>query len=399
MVLSRKALSVSPSSTLAIDSKAKKMKSEGRDIIAFGTGEPDFDTPQHIKEAAVNAINQGFTKYTPAAGIPELRKAICEKLRKENNLEYSPEDIVVSNGAKHALINAFQAICNPGDEVIIPAPYWVSYPEMVRLCDGVPVILDTHEEDNFKLRIQDIEKMITPKTKALILNSPSNPTGMVYDGEELKEIARICIKNNIFIISDEVYERFIYDGSKHVSIASIGEDIKNITITINGLSKTYAMTGWRIGYSACDTKIAKIISNVQSHAASNPNSIAQKAALAAIEGTQEPVHIMVEEFKKRRDYMVDKINSIPGLSCLKPQGAFYVMINISNILGSRINGHMVENSDRFSELLLENAGVAVVPGSGFGADSFVRLSYATSMENIVNGIDRIEKFVTGGWNN
>jgi len=394
MILSKKALSISPSSTLAIDAKAKRMKAEGIDIIGFGAGEPDFDTPDHIKQAAIKAINDGFTKYTPASGTLDLKKAICEKFKKENGLDYTPANIVISNGAKHSLVNAFQAICNPGDEVIVPAPYWVSYPEMIKLADGVPVILNTTEEDNFKFTIDKLEAAITDKTKAIVINSPSNPTGMVYSEEELRAIAEIAVKKNIFIISDEIYEKLIYDGYKHISIASFDEKIKDLTIIINGMSKTYSMTGWRIGYSASNAEIAKIMGNVQSHATSNPNSIAQKAAEAALTGPQDAVEMMKAEFVKRRDYMVDRINKIEGLSCIKPNGAFYVMMNISKLIGKVIDGVVIKGSDDFADLLLEKANVALVPGSGFGTDIHVRLSYATSMENIKEGLNRIEKFLT-----
>jgi len=393
MELSKKALSISPSSTLAIDAKAKKMKAEGIDIIGFGAGEPDFDTPDHIKAAAIQAINDGFTKYTPASGTLELKKAICNKFMKDNQLEYKPSNIVISNGAKHSLVNAFQAILNPGDEVIIPAPFWVSYPEMVKIADGVPVILNSTEEEGFKLSIEKLEKAITPKTKAIVINSPSNPTGMIYSEDELRAIADIAVSKGIFVISDEIYEKLVYDGYKHVSIASFNEKIKDLTIIVNGVSKSYSMTGWRIGYTASNEKIATIMGNVQSHATSNPNSIAQKAAQAALEGPEDIIEIMKAEFVKRRDYMVDRINSINGLSCLKPNGAFYVMMNISKYIGTEIDGVKINGSDDFAELLLEKANVALVPGSGFGTDIHVRLSYATSLENIKEGLNRIEKFL------
>ncbi len=393
MELSKKALSISPSSTLAIDAKAKKMKADGIDVIGFGAGEPDFDTPAHIKEAAIKAINDGFTKYTPASGTLELKQAIVRKLKRDNGLEYAPANIVISNGAKHSLVNAFQAICNPGDEVIIPAPFWVSYPEMVKLADGVPVVINTTEEDGFKFTIKQIENAVTNKTRAIVINSPSNPTGMIYSKELLMEVAELAVQKGIYIISDEIYENLIYDGFKHVSIASFNEKIKDLTIVVNGVAKTYAMTGWRIGYTASNAKIAEIMGNVQSHATSNPNSIAQKAAQAAIDGPQDEVEVMVAEFIKRRDYMVEKINSIPGLSCIKPNGAFYVMMNISKIIGKELHGTKINGSDDFANLLLEKANVALVPGSGFATDIHVRLSYATSLKNITEGLNRIEKFL------
>jgi aspartate aminotransferase len=394
MELSKKALSISPSSTLAIDAKAKKMKAEGIDVIGFGAGEPDFDTPVHIKEAAIKAINEGFTKYTPASGTLELKQAVCRKFKNENALDYTPSNIVISNGAKHSLVNAFQAILNPGDEVIIPAPYWVSYPEMVKLADGVPVELQTKEEDGFKFTIRQLENAITSKTRAIVINSPSNPTGMIYSKELLQEVADLAVSKGIYVISDEIYEKLIYDGYQHVSIASFNEKIKDLTIVVNGVAKTYAMTGWRIGYTASNAKIAEIMSNVQSHATSNPNSIAQRAAQAALDGPQDEVEIMKNEFIKRKDYMVEKINSIPGLSCIKPNGAFYVMMNISSFIGKELYGVKINGSDDFANLLLEKANVALVPGSGFGTDIHVRLSYATSLKNITEGLNRIEKFLS-----
>jgi aspartate aminotransferase len=394
MELSKKALSISPSSTLAIDAKAKKMKAEGIDVIGFGAGEPDFDTPVHIKEAAIKAINEGFTKYTPASGTLELKQAVCRKFKNENALDYTPSNIVISNGAKHSLVNAFQAILNPGDEVIIPAPYWVSYPEMVKLADGVPVELQTKEEDGFKFTIRQLENAITSKTRAIVINSPSNPTGMIYSKELLQEVADLAVSKGIYVISDEIYEKLIYDGYQHVSIASFNEKIKDLTIVVNGVAKTYAMTGWRIGYTASNAKIAEIMGNVQSHATSNPNSIAQRAAQAALDGPQDEVEIMKNEFIKRKDYMVEKINSIPGLSCIKPNGAFYVMMNISSFIGKELYGVKINGSDDFANLLLEKANVALVPGSGFGTDIHVRLSYATSLKNITEGLNRIEKFLS-----
>ncbi|MBQ3554194.1 MAG: pyridoxal phosphate-dependent aminotransferase [Clostridia bacterium] len=392
MYISEKAKSISPSTTLAIDAKFKQMKAEGIDVVGFGTGEPDFDTPQYIKDAAIAAICEGKTKYTPAAGTIDLRKAICKKLKDENGLDYTFDQIVVSNGAKHSLVNTFQAILNPGDEVIIPAPFWVSYPEMVKMADGVPVVLTTSEADSFKFTAEEFRAAITPKTRAVVLNSPSNPTGMVYTEEELRAIADVAVENNIYVVSDEIYEHLIYEG-KHVSIASFSPEIKDLTIIINGVSKTYAMTGWRIGYAAAPQPIAKVMSNIQSHATSNPNSIAQAATIAALGGGKEEIEMMKKAFAERRDYMVERINSIPGISCLKPSGAFYVMMNISKLKGRTMAGKLIETSDDFANALLDSAKVAVVPCSGFGADDFVRWSYATAMENIKEGLDRVEKFI------
>lgn len=390
--ISKKFSSIAPSSTLAIDSKFKEMKAQGIDVVGFGAGEPDFDTPDHIKQAAVQAISDGMTKYTPASGTLALKKAICRKFERENGLSYKPENIVVSNGAKHSLVNALGAICEVGDEVIIPAPFWVSYYEMVKLNDGVPVILNTHEENLFKFTPQQLEAAITPKTRAIIINSPSNPTGMVYTKDELCEIAKIAVRHGIYIISDEIYEHLIYEGS-HTSIASFGEDIKDLTIIVNGVSKTFAMTGWRIGYTASNAKIAKAMANVQSHATSNPNSIAQAAAVAALDGDMECVSVMKKAFLERRNYMVERMNAMDGVSCKTPHGAFYVMMNITKLIGKKMDGVVIDGSDTFARLFLEKNLVAVVPCSGFGAEGYVRWSYATSMENIKRGLDRLEDFL------
>ena len=396
MYISEKAKRVKPSSTLAIDSKFKAMKAEGIDAVGFGTGEPDFDTPDEIKAACIDALNRGVTKYTPASGTPDLKKAVCRKLLRDNGLTYQPTDIVISNGAKHSLTNIFMAICNPGDEVIIPAPYWVSYPEMVAMADGKSVILTATEENEFKISAADFEAAITPKTRAIVINSPSNPTGSVYTEEELRAIADVAVKHNIYVISDEVYEHLTYDGAKHVSIASFGEDIKKLTIVVNAMSKTYAMTGWRIGYTACEKELATAMANIQSHATSNPNSFAQAAACVALDGSLDCVNMMKAEFKKRRDYMHKRINEIDGVSCILPQGAFYVMMNIDKIIGRTIYGKMINGSDDFAELFLEKALVAIVPCSGFGVDNYLRWSYATSMESIEKGLDRLEKFLKEG---
>jgi len=392
MNYSQKAKSICPSATLTIDAKAKKMKAEGINVIGFGAGEPDFDTPKHIKESAIKAINDGFTKYTPASGTLELKESICRKLKRDNGIEYNVSQIVVSNGAKHSLLNAFQAVLNPGDEVILPAPYWVSYPEMIKLADGKIVYLETNEQDGFKFTPQKLLEKITEHSKILVLNSPSNPTGMVYLQDELTEIAKIAVEKGLIVISDEIYEELIYDNLKHTSIASLGEKIKEQTIVVNGMSKAYSMTGWRIGYTASNQEIAKIMSNVQSHATSNPNSIAQKASVAALDGPKNEIDFMRNEYAKRRNYMVERINSIKDISCSKPQGAFYIMMNISKLIGKQFKDEPINNADKFAELLLENVMVAVVPGSGFGIKGYVRLSYATSMENIKEGLDRIEKF-------
>lgn len=391
-MISKKAQSISSSPTLAIDSKFKAMKANGEDVVGFGAGEPDFDTPKHIKNAAINAINEGKTKYTPAAGTLELRKAVAEKFKRENGLDYTAANIVVSNGAKHSLVNAFMAVCDAGDEVIIPAPYWVSYPEMVKIADGVPVIVHTKAENGFKATAEELAAAVTDKTKAIVLNSPSNPTGMVYTEEELRAIADLAVEKNLFVISDEIYEHLIYEG-KAVSIASFNDKIKDLTIIVNGVSKTYAMTGWRIGYTASNESIAKVMSNIQSHATSNPNSIAQAAAVAALDGGLECVEEMKKHFVERRNYMVDAINAIDGISCEKPHGAFYVMMNISELFGKDLCGYRISDADSFAEALLEKAKVALVPGTGFEAPDYVRWSYATSLDNIKEGISRLEKFL------
>lgn len=392
MYISEKISRITPSATLAIDSKFKAMKAEGIDVVGFGTGEPDFDTPQYIKDAAIKAINDGFTKYTPAAGTMELRRAVCKKFKEENGLDYQPEEIIITNGAKHALVNAFMAILNPGDEVIVPAPFWVSYPEMVKIADGVPVILQTKEEDEFKFTASEFEAAITDKTRAIILNSPSNPTGMVYTEEELRAIADVAVKHNIYVVSDEIYEHLIYEG-EHVSIASFNEKIKDLTIIINGVSKTYAMTGWRIGFSASNRTIAQAMSSLQSHATSNPNSIAQVATIAALSGGREEIEAMRKEFEKRRNYMVERINSIDGISCRMPHGAFYVLMNMSELKGKTLSGKLITTASDLAEILLDKAKLALVPCEGFGSGDYLRWSYATSMENIKEGIDRLEKFL------
>ncbi len=392
MYLSEKAKAIKASTTLAIDSKFKAMKAEGIDVVGFGAGEPDFDTPKYIQDAAIEAIRGGQTKYTPAAGTMVLRQAVADKFLRENGLSYEATQIVVSNGAKHSLVNAFSAILNPGDEVIIPAPFWVSYPEMVKLSDGVPVVVETTEENDFKLGVAELSAALTDKTRAIVLNSPSNPTGMVYTKEELQAIADFAVEHDLYVISDEIYEHLIYEG-EHISIASLGEDIKKRTIIINGVSKTYAMTGWRIGFAAAAPEIAKVMANVQSHASSNPNSIAQAATVAALSGGKEEIEMMKKAFVERRNYMVERINNMNGVSCKMPNGAFYVLMNISALKGHKMAGVMINSSDDFAGVLLDKAKVAVVPCSGFGNDDYVRWSYAVSMDTIKEGLDRLEAFL------
>ena len=391
MELSKKALGVSPSMTLKISAMAKKMKAEGRDVVGFGAGEPDFDTPDNIKRAACEALDKGMTKYTPASGTAELKAAVAGRLMEKYGLEYTPSDIVISNGAKHSLFNVFAAILNPGDEVIIPVPYWVTYPELVKMNDGVPVFLQGGS--NFKVTAKDIEGAINGKTKALVLNTPSNPCGAVYSKQELEDIAKVCVEAGIFVVSDEIYDELIYEG-EHVSIASLGSDIKAQTIIVNGMSKTYAMTGWRLGYTASSAELAKIMGAYQSHAASNPNSIAQYAGVEALNGPQDTVAMMKAAFDKRRKMLCELINGIDGLSCSIPKGAFYVMMDISKLKGKSFDGIEIKDSLEFAEVLLKNTLTAVIPGITFGADDFVRLSYATSEQNIQKGMQRIKEFVT-----
>lgn len=394
MELSRRAERIKPSSTLAISAKASELKAQGFDIVGFGVGEPDFETPEHIKEAGIKAIKDGFTRYTPASGITELRKAVAKKLKDDNGLDYDFTQIIISNGAKHALINAFMAILNEGDEVIIPAPYWLSYSEIVNIAGGVPVIVKTKKENNYMLTREELDAAYTEKTKALVIVSPSNPTGMVSSIDDLKMIADFAVEKDIIVIADEIYEKLIYDeDKKHISLASLGKEIYDRTIIINGVSKSYAMTGWRIGYTASNPKIAKLIGSLQSHMTSNPNSIAQKATLAAIEGPQNCVKEMCVEFKKRRDYIFEREEKIPFITALKPEGAFYLFIDVSGLYGKKYEGVEINSAADMADLLIEKKLVAVVPCADFGMPDHIRLSYATSLEMIKKGMDRIEEFV------
>lgn len=383
-ILSNRIRTVTPSITLAITSKAKAMIKQGIDVVGFGAGEPDFDTPQHIKDAAKKALDDGVTKYTPASGTLELKQAVCDKLKTENRLDYRPENIVISCGAKHSLYNIMQVICDSGDEVIITAPYWVSYPEMVKLAGGTPVIINTTEESRFLLQPDQLKNAITPQTKAIIINSPGNPTGAMYAPGELKQIAEIAAESGLIIISDEIYEKIIYDDNTAVSTASFSAQIKANTITVNGFSKTYSMTGWRLGYLAAEEEIASGVGKLQSQSTSNPTSFAMAGAVAALTSSQDCVAQMLEAFDQRRKYIVQRLNSIDAVTCLMPAGAFYVFPNISQ-LGI--------DSVTFCKKLLEQVNVAAVPGAGFGADSNLRLSYASSMRQIEKGLDRVEEFV------
>jgi len=383
MEISERAAQLTPSLTLSIDSKAKAMKAEGIDVCGFGAGEPDSDTPEHIKKAAIDALEAGFTKYTPSAGIPELRQAIAEKFAADNGLSYRAAQIIVSNGAKHSCYNAILATCQPGDEVIIPAPYWVSYPDMVRLVGAEPVIVPTSERNGWKMRAEDFENAMTPRTKMLIMNSPGNPTGSVYTREELQGIVDVAAEEDIYILSDEIYEKLVYDDAKHVSIASLSQEAYDLTITVNGFSKSYAMTGWRLGYLAAPEAVARAVDSIQSHTTSNPSSFSQYGGLAALRGDQQPLADMREEFDMRRNYMFDRVSKISNVTAVKPQGAFYVLVNISQ-LGL--------TSQNFADRLLSKANVAVVPGAAFGDDRTIRLSYATSIDVIKKGLDRFQDF-------
>lgn len=385
---------ITPSMTIAITAKAKKMVEDGMDIIGFGAGEPDFDTPEHIADAGVQAIREGKTRYTSAYGIDGLRKEISKKLKTENGLDYKYDQIILSSGAKHSLSTALQAICDPGDEVIVPSPYWVSYPEMVTIAGGKPVIVKTLKENGFKITAGQLKDSITFKTKALMLNSPANPTGSVYSRKELEEIAAVAVEKDIFVISDEIYEKLVYDGAEHISIASLGKDIKALTILVNGMSKAYAMTGWRLGYAAAEPDVIKAMGAIQGHAISHPCSISQYAGESALKGDQSIIDHMVREYDKRRKYALQRLDDIEGLEYVRPEGAFYVYISLEKLLGKVYKGKTIDSSLVFAELLLENAGVAVIPGAAFGDDTYIRISYATSMEQIEKGLDRIKEFVS-----
>jgi aspartate aminotransferase len=394
MQLSKKAGNMNPSITLAITAKANELKSQGVDVVSFGAGEPDFNTPENIIQAAIKAMHDGKTKYTPAGGILELKQTICEKFKKDNNLEYKPSQITISTGGKQCLSNAFMAILNPRDEVLIPVPYWVSYPELVKLADGVPVFVETSKENNYKYTVDDLEKVTTDKTKAIIINSPNNPTGTIYNEEELLEIAGFAKKHDLLIISDEIYEKLIYDGEKHISIAALNEDAYERTIVINGVSKAYAMTGWRLGYVATSERITKLMTSIQSHMTSNVNSITQYAAIEALNGPVEDLNNMVKEFENRRNFMIYKLEKLSEISIIKPSGAFYIMVNISAYLNTTFKEQTINNSVDFAKVLLEEEKVAVIPGESFGLDDYIRLSYATSMDIIENGIDRLSTFLS-----
>jgi len=394
MKLSARAERLQPSATLTITAKAKALKSQGVDVIGFGAGEPDFDSPLHVKEAAIRAINEGMTKYTGVGGIDELKDAIIHRLKEDHNLEYEKSEIITSVGAKHTLYNVIQVLFDSGDEVIVPAPYWVSYPEQIRLAEATPVILDTVESEGFKITPESLKNCINSNTKALILNYPSNPTGATYNEEELRAIVDVAMEAGLIIISDEIYEKIIYGGIKHIPVAALGEDIKKSTILVNGVSKTYSMTGWRIGYAAGDKDVMSAMSKLQGQSTSNPTSISQWAAIAAFTGDHKIIEDRTKEFEQRKNYIVEKLNEIPEITCFDPQGAFYVFPNVSGFYGKEFNGKVLNNSLDFTEFILDEAKVAVVPGVAFGADDYVRISYATSMDDIVKGINRITEAIT-----
>lgn len=393
--LSRIATGISPSATLAVDTLAKQMKADGLDVVGFGTGEPDFDTPDNIKDAGIRAIKKGQTKYTPASGMVALRKAAAERLKKDCGLDYDYTQIVVASGAKHNVYVALCTILNPGDEVIIPAPYWVSYTEMVRMAGGIPVVIVAGEKQNFKITSEQLLAAVTPKTKAIIFNNPSNPTGMLYTEEEMRPLADICLEHDLYIIADEIYYSLVYDNKRFISFAALGEEIKARCIVINGVSKSYAMTGWRIGYSASNKEIAKIMGNYLSHSTGAPGTMNQMAAVEALTGPQDTTEAMRKVFEVRRNYIVERMNAIPDVSCIVPDGAFYVMMNLEKLIGRTLGGRVIRNDDDFAVAFLEKGLVAVVPCSGFGLPNFVRWTYATSMENIREGLDRLERFLAG----
>lgn len=394
MNLSKKAGNISPSITLAITAKANELKSQGVDVVSFGAGEPDFNTPDNIIQAAIKAMHDGKTKYTPAGGLLELKQTICNKFKSDNGLEYKPSQITISTGAKQCLANAFAAVLNPGEEVLIPVPYWVSYPELVKLADGIPVFVETSKENNYKYTVADLEKVLTSNTKAILINSPNNPTGTIYNEEELLEIANFAKEHDLIIVSDEIYEKLIYDGEKHVSIAALSEDAYERTIVINGVSKTYSMTGWRLGYAAASENITKLMTSIQSHVTSNVNTIAQYAAIEALNGPVEDLDNMVKEFENRRNFMISKLEKLNQVSIIRPSGAFYIMVNVSAYLNTTFKDQDIKNSLDFAKVLLEEEKVAVIPGAGFGLDDYIRLSYATSIDVIENGIDRISTFLS-----
>jgi aspartate aminotransferase len=387
--LAKRVSALTPSTTLAITAKAKEMKAQGIDVIGLGAGEPDFNTPQHIIQAAYDSLVEGHTKYTPSGGTAQLKDAVIKKFKQDQNLTYTPSEIIVTSGAKHALYTLFQVLLDEGDEVIIPTPYWVSYPEQVKLAGGNPVIVEGKQENSYKITPEQLADSITERTKAVIINSPSNPTGMIYSSDELKALGQVCLENNVLIVSDEIYEKLVYDGNSHTSIAELSEELKKQTIIINGVSKSHSMTGWRIGYAAGNETIIKAMTNLASHSTSNPTTTSQYGAVAAYMGDQQPVEDMRKSFEERLNIVFEKLNNIPGFDCIRPQGAFYLFPNVKE--AARLTGY--ENVDIFVQALLEEAKVAVIPGSGFGSEDNIRLSYATSLDSMEQAIARIHEFV------
>jgi len=391
--ISKLAAAVQASTTLKVDSLFKQMKADGKNVVGFGAGEPDFDTPDNIKEAAYKAIKDGQTKYTPANGIPALRQAAADRLLADCGIKYSAGQIVVASGAKHNIYVALQSLLNPGDEVILPAPYWVTYAEAIRMAGGVPVVVSAPESSGFRITGAQLEAAVTGKSKLFILNNPCNPTGALYGADELRSLAEVCVKHDLYIMSDEIYYRLVYGGAKFTSVAALGEDVKERTIIVNGVSKSYAMTGWRIGYTASNARLAEVMGNYLSHSTSSPSTISQFAAVEALNGPQEGIDAMRDVFEQRRDYIVERINTIEGVSCRKPEGAFYVMLNIEKLIGRTLGGVKIKSADDFSLAFLEGGLVAVVSCDGFGCENFLRMTYAASMETIKEGLDRLEKFI------
>lgn len=393
--LAQIASAIQASSTMVIDTLAKQMKADGVDVIGFGAGEPDFNTPDHIKAAANQAIANNVTRYTPATGVAALKEAVCRRMKEDYGVDYKPSEVVVSSGAKHCVYLALRALVDPGDEVILPAPFWVSYLELAKMVGGKPVVVTAGEDAQFKITAEQLAAAITPRTKVLLFNNPNNPSGMVYTKDELAAIAKVCVEKDIYVISDEIYFSLLYDGVQTASFAALGDEMKERTILVNGVSKAYAMTGWRIGYTLSSERIAKVIGNFVSHSTGSPCSVSQEAAITALNGPQDCVEEMRQSFEERRDYIVERMNRIDGVSCIKPEGAFYVMMNVEKLIGKTIHGELIQTSDDFCTAFLKHGLVATVPGTGFGAPNFVRWAYAVSMDNIKEGLDRLEAFLKG----
>jgi aspartate aminotransferase len=394
--LSTLAQSVQASTTLAIDTKFKQMRADGIDVIGFSVGEPDFPTPERVKQAGIRAIENNVTKYTPTPGTPEVRKAVCKRVKEDTGVEYAPDEVLVTGGGKPVLYTILKTLVNPGDEVILPSPYWVSYYELIKMVGGVPVVLETTEATGFQLTAQQLKDAVTDKTKALLLNTPCNPTGMMYDKESITAIAQVCVDNDLYIISDEMYSKLTFDGKKAISVPSLGEEVKKRTILVDGASKTYAMTGWRIGFAAADKAIIKVASNYLSHSLSGTSSISQAAAAEAFSGPQDEIEEMRKAFEDRRNYLYERLSAVPDVHPVRSQATFYMMMNLEKLVGKTLYGEVIHDADDFARLFLEHGLVAVVPCTGFGAPNYVRWSFAVSMENIKEGVDRLEKFLANG---